>query len=224
MSDLKKHFIQLMEDVDMGYQAPFDANSGQGITKFAPTPANKVLKSYSVDGDFLRKAIGYGGVPTQAVDQIMSALDGQQADGPLGGSHFDTVMSGFGVPLAGAPAPLIGGVVPPMGSGGPGMEPGAMPPVDTVAPVDDISVDVDPNASDISAGEPSVPGTPVDGEVAAGDTSDMDSGVSQGDPLAPEEAGEAPEGVETTDDVEGEESEEGETGEEDELAPPQENV
>jgi hypothetical protein len=96
MSDLKKHFISLFENVDQNYQSPFDANSGQGITKFAPTPAEKVIgKSYNVDGDFLRKAIGYGGVAQQAVDQIMGGIDGQQCDGPLCGNHFDTIIGGF---------------------------------------------------------------------------------------------------------------------------------
>ena len=161
MSDLKKSFIKLMEDVSMDYQAPFDANSGQGITKFAPTPAAKVLKSYQVDGDFLRKAIGYGGVPQQAVDQIMGGIDQHPADGPLGGTVFDTVMGAFGVP-AGTGAPLAGGdVVPPAGSGV-GMEPGAIaPPEGGEAPVGS-PVEIDPVASDISAGQPAVVGAPVE--------------------------------------------------------------
>lgn len=172
---LKKHFIKLMEDVDMGYQAPFDANSGQGITKFAPTPANKVLKSYNVDGDFLRKAIGHGGVPQQAVDQIMTAIDGQQADGPLGGSHFDTIMGGFGIPLAGA-AIAGGAAVPPVGSGGDGMEAGAVPAGDVGAT--DTVADIDTIASDMSAGEPAVPGSPVEtGEVAPEEGTPVDAGA-----------------------------------------------
>jgi hypothetical protein len=98
MSDFKKHLIQLMEEVDIDYQAPqIDANSGNGITKFAPTPASKVLKNYQVDGDFLRKAISYGGVDDNAVNQIMGGIDTQQCDGPLCGSHFDSILGGFGV-------------------------------------------------------------------------------------------------------------------------------
>jgi hypothetical protein len=178
---LKKHFIKLMEDVDMGYQAPFDANSGQGITKFAPTPANKVLKSYNVDGDFLRKAIGHGGVPQQAVDQIMTAIDGQQADGPLGGGHFDTIMGGFGIPLAGAAmaggAIAGGAAVPPVGSGGDGMGAGAVPPAGDVGATDTVA-DIDPVASDMSAGEPAVPGSPVDdGAVAPEEGTPVDAGA-----------------------------------------------
>lgn len=207
---LKKHFIKLMEDVDMGYQAPFDANSGQGITKFAPTPANKVLKSYNVDGDFLRKAIGHGGVPQQAVDQIMTAIDGQQADGPLGGGHFDTIIGSFGVPLAGAAmagGALAGGAaVPPVGSGGDGMEAGAVPPVDAAGPTDSV-VDVEPVASDMGAGEPSVPGAPADNDpgVAPEETPiDAGAGAAVGgagtgspvDSEAPPSEGETPEGEE----------------------------
>ncbi len=163
-----------MEDVDMNYQAPFDANSGNGITKFAPTPATKVLKSYNVDGDFLRKAIAHGGVPSQAVDQIMGGIDSQQVDGPLSGSHFDTVMSGFGV----QPPIENGSVTPPVG-GGAGMEPGAvLPPVGAEAPVD-VAVDIDPVASDISAGQPSVPGVPTE-PIPAPEETPIDAGSGVG--------------------------------------------
>jgi hypothetical protein len=223
---LKKHFIKLMEDVDMGFQSSFDPNSGNGITKFAPTPATKVLKSYQVDGDFLRKAIGYGGVAQQAVDQIMGAIDGQQTDGgPLGGGHFDSVLSGFGVgadvgadPNAQVP-PIAGGdVVPPMGSGA-GMSPDSMPPMDGGGPVDAGAEAgaIDPVASDMGAGEPAIGGQPVEPETdpAAEIGSDggipIDAGagvgtagVGSGDSVS----GEAPEGVEPADGVEDEEGEE----------------
>ena len=224
---LKKHFIKLMEDVDMGFQSDFDPNSGNGITKFAPTPATKVLKSYQVDGDFLRKAIGYGGVAQQAVDQIMGAIDGQQTDGgPLGGGHFDSVLGGFGVgadvgadPNAQVP-PLAGGdVVPPLGSGA-GMSPDAMPPMDGGGPVDAGAEAgaIDPVASDMGAGEPAIGGQPVEPET---DPAAMEAppeggipidagagvgtaGVGSGDSVS----GEAPEGVQPTDGVEDEEGEE----------------
>lgn len=166
MSELKKRFIKLMEDVDMGYQAPFDANSGNGITKFAPTPANKVLKNYNVDGDFLRKAIGYGGVASQAVDQIMTSIDSQPQTGVLGGGHFDTVIGGFDAPANGGSGNAIAGgaAVSPIGSGGDGMEAGAVPPTDNSGPADN-TIDIEPVSTDISAGQTSLAPpeeTPID--------------------------------------------------------------
>jgi hypothetical protein len=182
---LKKAFIKLMEDVDMNYESPFDPNSGNGITKFAPTPAAKVLKSYQVDGDFLRKAIGHGGVNQQAVDQIMGGIDSQQVDGPLGGNHFDTVLGAFGVGdgaiQTGGVPPIEGGLVPPVGDI---MDPNETEPEGGpeggLAPID-MQIDIEPTTTNIGAGQPSIP--------------NVDS-----DELTPPEDIEPVDGVEDTDD------------------------
>jgi hypothetical protein len=162
MSDYKKHLLKLMEEVDMNYQPPVEApgespepNSGNGLTKFAPSPASKVLKSYNVDGDFLRKAIGYGGVPQQAVDQIMGGVDGHGGD-VLGGGVFDTIISAFTQP------------------GMPGNQP--TPPATAVAPVPPTDMPVDtvngapvggPVPSAPPASEPLAPLAPVDAPISS---------------------------------------------------------
>lgn len=208
MTELKKHLIKLMEDVEPGYQAPFEPNSGQGITKFAPTPASKVLKSYQVDGDFLRKAIGFGGVAPELVDQIMGGLDGQQCDGPFCGSHFDTVAGGLGgmaptgEPVGAPPvASPVGGVpVPPVGSA-PGMATDTTPPAEPVMAEPEAPL-ATPGDVDMSAGQVAVPGA---GEVAAvvGDALAGGAGdVVNGEPVSPETP---PEGVEPAEGVEDEE-------------------
>lgn len=138
MADLRKHFRKLMEDVDPGYQAPVDPNSGNGLTKFSPTPASKVLKSYNVDHDFLQRALSYGGAEPNAVDQILQAIGDHagQGGGSLNGPAFDAIVGSFGgaavpgtssSPIAGPAA--VAPVVP------------EMPPVGTEDPVDDVGVE-----------------------------------------------------------------------------------
>ena len=123
MSDLRKHFRKLMEDVDMNYQPPVHPNSGGGLTKFSPTPASKVLKNYSVDHDFLHKALSYGNPNMQAVDQIMGAIGGTATNGVLGGQHFDDIIGSFNSPE------VLGNQLPPT--------PEAMPPVEPIEPQGD---------------------------------------------------------------------------------------
>jgi hypothetical protein len=198
MSDYKKHLLKLMEEVDMNYQAPVEPNSGNGLTKFAPTPASKVLKNYTVDGDFLRKAIGYGGVPQQAVDQIMGAIDGHGGD-MLGGSVFDTVINTFTQPAMpsepSAPATPVGDV----------------PPVDT--PVDTVNGTpvAAPAAPDTPAADPVAPLAPVDapissdvppvtappGEGIPQDDGDAAINAANGEPVSPPEEEQEEEPVST---------------------------
>jgi hypothetical protein len=166
MSDLRKHFRKLMEDVDMNYQPPVHPNSGGGLTKFSPTPASKVLKNYSVDHDFLHKALSYGNPNMQAVDQIMGAIGGTATNGVLGGQHFDDIIGSFNSPE------VLGNQLPPAPEAMPPVEPvepqgemipdaGAeIPPVDPMAPID-VSADHDgvdvpedhPDLNDIDDGE-----------------------------------------------------------------------
>jgi hypothetical protein len=186
MDKLKAHFIKLMEEVDPNYQPPVP-NSGNGITKFAPTPANQVItppKSYNVDGDFLRKAISFGGLNGQAIDQLMGALDGHPEDGVLSGSHFDTLVGGFGVQPQAAmpvtPAPTdVGATTPEVTEPvtDPACADGSCEPQIDVAPIDDVDTTATPDMTAPEVTEPEVTdaGSSVTSDLEG--TEDDDAGI-----------------------------------------------
>lgn len=165
MSEVRKHFRKLMEDVSPDYQPPVDPNSGNGLTKFAPTPASKVLKNYTVDHDFLHRALSFGGVEPNAVDQVMQAISNHT--GNFDGPAFDGIVASFGgaavpgtttSPIAGPSA--VAPIVP------------ELPPAATTDPIDDVGVEpVVPGqgAANIAGGAAMDTQADIGGDQGAGD-------------------------------------------------------
>jgi hypothetical protein len=205
MADLRKHFRKLMEEVDMNYQAPVDPNSGSGLTKFAPTPASKVLKSYNVDHDFLHRALSFGGAEPNAVDQVLQAIGDHAAQGgeAMSGPAFDAIVGSFGgaaapgastSPLAGDSA--VAPVVP------------EVPPAGTEDPVDDVGVEpvvpglgasniaggaaVDVQQTDLAADPAGDMGADGGVEAPVGAEGEPADGVEDEEPVADERVPEQP--------------------------------
>jgi hypothetical protein len=149
---MRKHFIKLMEEVDPNYQPPtVEPNAGQGLTKFSPTPASKVLKNFTVDDGFLRNAMAWAGGQPQAIDQVIGAL-GNAGNGVLGGQHFDNIVATFTAP---AGATGVGGELQTPGAGAP-IPASPVAPVDATVP----PVAANPDVSNIAPAEPAPVETP----------------------------------------------------------------
>lgn len=164
----KKNFIKLMENVDINYQPEVKPNNGSGLTKFAPTPANKVLRNYNVNSDFLRKAIGYGGVNNQAVDQIMGAID-TQTEPTLDGGVFDNVIGSFSVDTVNdEPVNVVSNADVAASS----VDAGLSTPEDFQEPISTEPIDapvespIEPQGSELS-GQPVTPTEPIENEPVA---------------------------------------------------------
>ena len=205
---MRNRFLELMENVDPNYQAPIDPNSGSGLTKFAPSPASTVLKSYNVDDGFLRNAMTWAGGQPQAIDQVLGAL-GNAGNGVLGGQHFDNVIATFTAPggQLGSGAQMgtaTNGVVAPQALGGVTIGGGDVAPVDaidagpagngSVAPneppsmvqPDSVTTAVDPATGPTNI-EPPVDGPevtppPVAGDVGADDEEGEEKPVDENNP------------------------------------------